>query len=279
MMRLVGQNMELLDENEIKAELVGMMEELHSFFVENHLDYSIDAGTLLGAVRHGGFIPWDDDIDVGMLRSDYDNLVSMIKSGTYRLKSNYEFIGYELGNDERPFLKFINKDINVEGNDEFDRFLWIDIFPFDAMPNHFSWFHEQFICRFLLNIAVTKHCDSYLRYMKEQRSIFKRTYTRMLKGLFFWCSSSRVNQWIINSVKRFRLDKCNRVGDMTCGGVPVPRRIFDEYSDYSFEHILVKGVKDFDTYLKANYGEYMILPPEEKRRNHGTKAWRTRDEE
>lgn len=271
--------MDFLSEKEIKAELVEMLKDLDLFFAKNGLMYSIDAGTLLGAVRHGGFIPWDDDIDIGMLRPDYDRLISMVKAGGCELKSNYGFIGYELGNDERPYLKLVNKSVVVDGIDEFDRFLWIDIFPFDAMPNHFEWIHEQFIGSFLRNIAVTKYPDAYHRYMKEQRNILKRIYTAVLRVLFFHFTSDRINHWIVTSAKRFRLCNCDKVADITCGGVPVPKTVFDSFSIYSFEGINVKGIKDYDTYLKANYGDYMELPPESKRKNHGTKAWRVVNEE
>lgn len=270
--------MTYLSDKEIKAELVQMLLYLDGFLAENGILYSIDAGTLLGAVRHKGFIPWDDDIDLGLLRSDYDRLVSILAEGKAKVKDGFDFVAFELGNDPRPYMKLINRNIRVKGDSEFDQYLWVDIFPFDAVPNHFYWFHKQFIEVFLCNIAVTKYSSSYKRYMETQKNAFKRFYTRTLKLLFLPFKAETVTRWIVRSATRFDISKCDRVEDITCGGWNVPKHVFDQMADYDFEDIKVKGFSDYDTYLRYSYGDYMTLPPVECRVNHGTKAWRVLDE-
>ena len=140
--------MQELSNKEIKKELLNILYILDIFLTNHNLKYSITSGTLLGAVRHKGFIPWDDDIDISMLRPDYNKLIHILKN-INKIDESLSGIGFELGNSNIPFLKIINKnikteekiirDITDEGN------LWVDIFPFDGIPNHFSGLNTKIL--------------------------------------------------------------------------------------------------------------------------------------
>ena len=124
---------------EKKKILVSILSEVHNFCDENNLKYFLTGGTLIGAVRHKGFIPWDDDIDIAMLRPDYDRFLEIIKrewKDKYVLK-----IPGETGNYTMPFTKSLNTDtISFEVTDLLKfhgcpYITGIDIFPLDIIQN------------------------------------------------------------------------------------------------------------------------------------------------
>lgn len=123
--------MKKLTAEEIKIKEIDMLLELHCFCIKNNLRYYISGGTLLGAIRHKGFIPWDDDIDVCMPRNDYQILLEKFFSDKKNLRLITSF--------DIPFAKIV--DLNISINSKFDlskskKFLWIDIFPVDGLPEN-----------------------------------------------------------------------------------------------------------------------------------------------
>ena len=104
--------MQELSNKEIKKELLNILYILDIFLTNHNLKYSITSGTLLGAVRHKGFIPWDDDIDISMLRPDYNKLIHILKN-INKIDESLSGIGFELGNSNIPFLKIINKNKEI----------------------------------------------------------------------------------------------------------------------------------------------------------------------
>ena len=116
---------------EIQEEEVKMLSVLIDFLDEEKIDYYLMYGSLLGAIRHSGFIPWDDDIDVGILRDDYEKLLNLLKNKGIEINSHICFIGWELSNSDWPYLKLVNTKIGIDGNSRSDKNLYIDVFPLD----------------------------------------------------------------------------------------------------------------------------------------------------
>ena len=117
-----------------------MLRDLVELFNADNVNYSIYAGTLLGAIRHGGFIPWDDDIDIVMERNEYERFLNLIKE---KYTESGKFIGFELGIDDFPFIKFINPNISVSSDKIVDKFLWIDIFSLDYVSTNYDLFFKK----------------------------------------------------------------------------------------------------------------------------------------
>lgn len=270
---------EQLDGIQIKKELCEMLKKLSGYLEEHKISYSIMSGTMLGAVRHGGFIPWDDDIDIAILREDYDRLVENLKKDKY-LGADLEASGYEIDKTDMPFLKIYNKSIIVKDNLANNlSALWIDIFPFDNVPDQGMQIYCK--CVRLMQKQYQKNLEANGFYAHEATR--KKGVYNYLNKIIVWYAgkfdTERLVEHYIDFCKKYKNQKTQYIEDLTWGTKAVPRKVFDTIVDYKFEDITVKGFKDFDTYLKCVYGDYMKLPPENQRVNHGINAWRILENE
>lgn len=270
---------EQLDSIEVKEELCRMLKELDEYLGRHEIQYSIMSGSMLGAVRHGGFIPWDDDIDIAILRKDYDRLIEILRKNK-RISAKLEISGYEVDKTDMPFLKVYNKSIVVKDNLANDSSeLWIDIFPFDNVPDHGTWSYCQ--CVRMMQKLYQKNLEANGFYTLEATR--KKGIYNYLNKIVVWIAGKfdkeKLVERYIGFCKKYKNQECHYIQDLTWVTKAVPHALFDEIADYQFEDITVKGIKDYDTYLKYVYGDYMKLPPEDQRVNHGIKAWRVMDNE
>lgn len=267
--------MEYLNDKEIKCEILELLKNTIAFLDKHNIQYSVMSGTLLGAVRHKGFIPWDDDVDIALLRGDYDRFVKLLNDDC--VVDRPTAIGFELGNHVIPFVKIINPQIIVdESLIQKDTRLWIDIFPFDGCPKDFAKLNNLFIQKFLRRLYLYSNSQFFKISPRDCR--FK-----LINYILFAASKiippQKITEKYIKYCSRNSGDNAYEVQDYTWGTKPVPRKLFDEITDYNFENIAVKGFKDYDTYLSILYGDYMMLPPEHERLNHSIKAWRIESNE
>lgn len=272
----------ILDDKEIKASLLVTMECLDEYLKKNDIKYSIYAGTLLGAVRHQGFIPWDDDMDIVLCREEYDKLVAQLLKDNCRINDKIFAAGFELGNDEIPFIKIKNQNIiakeqGVPSTDSGD-FLWIDVWPIDEVPNIFPRLY------LLLFRNVYKRAWFIKRFEKYKwETIDKHLWiSRIVKILFLNCSYEKITRKLIKYTKIFSNGKHKNVTNVIWGiGYKeiFPEKFMTAYREYSFDNLKLSGIVDADGWLKIRYGDYMKLPPKEDRINHGIVAWKEIDDE
>ena len=269
---------DFLTDYEIKRELTEMLRDLDFFLQSIHVNYSIMYGTMLGAVRHKGFIPWDDDIDLGLLRDDYEKLIYCISDSTQHtlLDKKYGFEGVELGNGDKPFLKFFNKQILISSNDLSEKYLWIDLFPFDGVPSIGFKFYNLYFFKYL-RVARNLKDPLYAKGMMTSKNSFgKNVYYKILDRIFENKNQKDLSGLIVKCAKRISIDKAKKVANVAWSSLnepSFPKSLFESLTDYKFEDISVKGLEDYKLYLKSNYGDYMTLPPENLRQNHEIKAW------
>ena len=262
-----------LTHKQIQFELIKMLAILDSFLRENGIEYTIFAGTLLGAIRHNGFIPWDDDVDIALVRPEYNKLISILRANN-NLKNKLIGKGYELQNGDTPFIKIVNPLIAVEEN--FDGninrdYLWIDIFPIDYVPKHMSRLYFTYLDKFL------KKCYFFRRYKdKGWKSISNGSLYSNIIDVY---SEKKGIDFFANKIVKFVSTEWN--SKMLCNCVwgigdkeAFSKELFDEYIDYDFEGIQVRGIKEADKWLSIRYGNYMTLPPVEERKTHEIRAWR-----
>lgn len=259
---------ELISTSEIKQIEISILDYIVSICEENGITYYLAYGTLLGAVRHKGFIPWDDDIDIYMLRDDYMKFIRVVEKKQperYRLLSIYndEEYYYEFAKvvDTKTMLNVRNiKKNSKEG-------VWVDVFPLDTISKHVK------VQKCIINISVACRILSvYNKFPSEKRN--KAFYplwfiVKMIGPRFFLRITERMAMMGHNQ---------KNVGYMASMGVShyyFPKEWCNDTCLLSFEGKQYVAFEQYDNYLKFQYGDYMQLPPEDKRVSHPVEAyWR-----
>jgi len=232
---------------------------------KHNITYSIDGGTLLGAVRHGGFIPWDDDADVILVRKEYEKFLSVVDkeldTDKFYLQDLNRTAGYRWGYAK---LRRANTDF-VRLNQEhmpYKQGVFLDVFVCDNVPDNYILRcicnFNSFIYRKIFYSEVGKHTSSGLIKLVYKvlnlipEKIIKKCYANYVKFR---------NRKSTKMVKCLTFPACNRV-------YGYKRKWYEDTIDMKFEGVTLKACRDYDEYLKFLYGDYMKLPPIEKRKVH-----------
>lgn len=265
---------EILSLKEIQFEEKKMLREIIDFFKDKKLIYYIWLGSFLGAVRHKGFIPWDDDIDLAMVRTEYNKLITYLKTHGNKISENLYCEGYELGNnDDFLILKVYNKNIRVKDcGEKVDKYLWIDIFPLDKVPENNNRHFR--ICKFLYIIFLLK---------REQKNRVELMASNKTKKIIKTIILFILKLWRYESYMKFFYNYCTKYNNSdysylcinTMPDKNTKCHINDLVdSNYKFEDLTVNGIKNYDKILSLEYGDYMKLPPKKDRITHEFEAWR-----
>lgn len=254
---------------ELKKIQLDLLLEFHRFCCENSIKYSLAAGTLIGAVRHKGFIPWDDDIDVYLLREEYNKLLKLYPNAP---QNNCSLISMERNNHwYRAYAKFYDTRTLMEENTK-NKYkgigVGIDVFPIDDVPDeHDEWKKYNKKRMFLRNIMSVKSFT-----FSSKRNILKTVFVFLCQLLLLPFSL----RWLAVEMNKYS-QKHNGKGFShvyeNCLGVYNSenawlKKDIEDVVDAEFEGHLVKIMKGFDDYLTTVYGDYMELPPESKRISH-----------
>lgn len=281
MKKIEAENLMPLSPNELrKAQflMLKILKEVHRVCEENGIRYFLSDGTLIGAVRHNGFIPWDDDIDISMLRSDYDRFckVAPEKLGAdYFLQTDETDAGYGMyfAKVMLRHTRWIESD--ASGTNRSVSGLYIDVFPFDKIPeDKKKW--RQLQCHFRLLDSIIKIKTGYYN-MSSMHGVFHKVYYCLKKMVGFLLP---LKFWVAK-----RTELCMKYETLSSSFLVARYQVFarrgeSEKDINMIEHFTSLVFHDFedaqfyipekyDAVLKQYYGDYMTLPPSEKRRNHG----------
>lgn len=264
--------MKQLTGNEIKQVELEILLEFDAFCRKNHLTYSLCGGTLLGAIRHHGFIPWDDDIDVCMPRPDYEKLIRSFSPNNNHL----EIRSMMMKGFDAPFGKIVNKKYITSqkySSRAIDAYLWIDIFPVDGLPDDELAQKKIYqVCNFYRKIYLL--CEATLG---EGKTVFRKAVKYILKPLANIYGKQRCCEKIDFMARKYPYETANYVGAITWGlhgtGEVMNKGEFENIITVDFEGHQFSAFSCWDRYLRGLYDNYMELPPVEKRETHDMEVY------
>lgn len=254
-----------------KLQLVELeiLEEIDRICKKNNIDYSICGGTLLGAIRHKGFIPWDDDIDIMMTRKNYNKFTDACLR---ELDNKYIIDNYRTNKKCCfPFTKIKKKGtLYVESRDyntyDENSGIWVDIFPLDGVKEPMSNFQkkQRRIWKYITTLITIKNGSNYYKNSKIKKKIY---------GTILKLVPIRFMHFTLEKILTFYSeDKVNYLCSFSTV-YNIEKDTFDKrkllpYKKIIFEKKEFMGIEGYDYYLSKMYGDYMKLPPKEKRVNH-----------
>ena len=262
----------MYDLKALQKKEIDILQSIHNACEELGIQYIIMHGTLIGAVRHKGFIPWDDDIDICMTRDDYD---IFIEEGQDYLPENLTIqhiyhekecpnIFAKVRDKNTTFLHEEHVDLNINQG------VFIDVFPIDRIKSGRLSITIEYYKRRIFNIINECYDIAYIRTIKRPSSklIGLLIHYVMTKGIM--CVTKRY-RFIQHEEERRR--KLHKKGD-DCTFISIYRNISGPYSLftkrrlYSFDGHMFYGPEDYDYLLSALYGNYMEIPPKSQQITH-----------
>lgn len=238
-----------------------MLAEVDRICRKNDICYSLDGGTLLGAVRHKGFIPWDDDLDIGIFREDYEKALTILECNHPEL-----FVWHwgKYNNCPIPFAKVFYK--IKDGQTIADYQACVDIFPIDNAPtSKFSFMWKR-----LLSIAIRRLINR--RTLKKESLPYRGLNDFTFKVMafpFMWMSLERLKRFYVKILHGKKSTIANRVwcftgGDKDC----FPYSTFGTPKNMLFEKTQICVPEKYEEYLQIAFGNWKELPPESSRVGH-----------
>lgn len=249
-----------IDIAELKVIQLDILQAVHDYCQAHGLNYSLGYGSMIGAVRHRGYIPWDDDIDLLMMRADYEQFLEhfehpYLKAYDFRHTEDYAY----------PFAKVADtRTVLVENNSSMNLGINIDIFPVDYLYD------------------TTEESSAFIRSLRPLKRQFrmkllqptnknswpKRIAIRLSKVLVAHTSMKKLVKAQYALIDKLPKQPTSYVA-MVSGNAYGPkterniwsRHLFDHYVDLPFEDRHFKCIANYDSCLRAEYGDYLSLPP------------------
>ncbi|GFI46895.1 hypothetical protein IMSAGC019_02215 [Lachnospiraceae bacterium] len=228
--------------------------------------YNIIAGTLLGAVRHGGYIPWDDDADVAMLRPEYERFRKACRIDLdierFYFQDHRNTRGYRWGYGKirRKHTLFLREH---QEHMPYEQGIFIDIFPLDGVP-------DNYLLRTLKNIQC--FCVRKILWAPVGMIEDKKFWKRQIYKLLYTIPDKKVFAYYQKMIRKANQKPSRMVRILM---FPTPNNEYGYYRnwyessvDTLFEGKIFQGIKDYDSYLTFKFGQYMQLPPKEQRKVH-----------
>ena len=275
--------LDYLNTKDIQHELLCMLERIDAAFAESGLRYTLDGGTLLGAVRHRGFIPWDDDVDLLMPRPDFNRFCEHPEWAP----EGYDVCVPGRGGYALPFIKIMNsawraQEDSLDG--AFEEYLWVDVFPADAIPDDPDEAASLFEAQKTFSRRAARSYNNPEVTVANSKGISRALKRAALPAYRVLFPAQKCYAMLSRNAQKQAFGSSRAAGDVVWApykpdkpGFPIED--FDNLIDMEFEGHMFKACPHWDAYLTGLYGDYMQLPPEDQRVTHGMKVWRVENKE
>ena len=253
---------------EIQAQALKVLKHVASFCDSRGLRYSIAYGTLIGAVRHHGFIPWDDDIDIIMPRSDYETFLATYNDAYYKMIK-----GEGLSNHLHVVVS--DPQTVVVFKSQYDSFyykggVWVDIFPMDLVPDKKDAYEKlrnriKHLCKLqhIAEISIKRN-----NFFVNAASFLIHVILHPFRNIL----GRHAQQLLVSNNKES--ETCANLSLWYLNYPPIPSKWLESYDDLEFEGTRFKVLSEYHEFLTKVYGNYMQLPPEKDRvPRHSYKAF------
>ena len=256
-------NFKKLDIDEIKEVELGVMDYIHNICKEKGINYSLAYGSLLGAVRHRGFIPWDDDLDIALKRDEYDKLYQAILEDN---NSIYKIVSWE--NDSRypyPFYRVYDSRTVYENNyiqNDIELGICVDVFPFDDYKD---------VNKEITKLDMYRRLSVYTLYGIRNKEAGIKNIVRYLMLVAFRLTRVKIWNKKLNDCSKAPVNSeyIDYLMESKKYSTKIDAKALDEVIECKFEDRVYNIPKDYDHILTTIYGEdYMEIPPIEKRIQH-----------
>lgn len=253
----------------LQKTLLIIMDEIDRICRNNSIRYTLWAGSMIGAVRHNGFIPWDDDLDIALERSEYDRFLELCDK---ELSDRFSVVSIErTPNYGYGFAKIVLEDTDVEQlgvKNGKGLKMWVDVFPYDVVPEN----SKRQIIQDKTNYFFMKVLEEKYDGVYGNKGVLKKICFGFFHIINIFVSADYLKRKLNNNMRKYA---CESSHLLSCMSSPygykrelIDRSMFDDIIDYLFEDKKYMGFKKYDAYLSRVYGDYMKLPPEDKRHSH-----------
>ena len=251
---------------ELKKIQINILDYVDQFCRENKINYWLSYGSLLGAVRHKGYIPWDDDIDIGMLRDDYERFIAIFN----KKNNKYRVCDYSIDHDwPLPYGKILDTTTLMYEPDKksgITTAVFVDLFIYDDAPNN-----KQKLKRAFKKRTIYRKLHLWQTY-KEAYNQERKKYNFIRYPIHLFLQLFPKNYFLKRILKievMFRNNASNKVASISDQGNYVfDKNVLEELTELEFEGKKFYAPQNYDLVLRTFYGDYMKLPPKEKRVSH-----------
>lgn len=264
--------MKKLTDKEVKQIELDILEYVHNFCEENGLKYIMNYGTLIGAVRHKGFIPWDDDIDIAMPRKDYEIFLKYVmehgKEQSVRIVSPKTSSCYAYLAAKVCDTNTIMEEENFK-RDGLEMGVYVDVFPIDGLGTKSEAKKNFNATRFERELLVARNWKRFFRSKTHAWYIEPVRFAFWIMSRFV--STSKLVDRVETYYAKFPVEK-SQCAAVVCGSYRekeiLPAEVLNTFSEVEFEGKQFMAFEKYDDYLSSIYGDYMKLPPKDKQVSH-----------
>ncbi len=251
---------------EVQNKSIEILLYFKEFCEEHNLTFYLCGGCCIGAIRHKGFIPWDDDIDVFMPRDDYEKLAVLWEkeadTDRYSLSRSNEKVNYRhtdtaIQDNNTTFINKHSVDLDINHG------LMIDVIPLDGCP-------KSKVKRFFQKIHAMAYSLFNAQRLPDNQGKLLRFLSRIILSIF-QSSKLRYKIWSYceRKMTKYDIKDCDYITELVTGYKYLkneyPKEIFEKAVYKEFEGYKLPVPQGYDTYLRMAFGDYMQLPPEEER--------------